>query len=115
MANTANVPFNTRLRRIVRRNNRMVHGTALTMKRDGLIVAQPRIYNPRFPLRGLLLLISVAFLFKGYIYAELGARDYNARVAAMSEGAMIEQAGGWLMAADPATVIVGNFLRELLR
>lgn len=115
MAITANVPFNKRLRRIVRRHNRMANGVTHKLKSDGLIVAQPRIYNPRFPLRGLLLLIAVAFLFKGFIYADLGQRDYNARVAALSEGSMIEQAGGWMMVADPATVIVGEFFAELLR
>lgn len=115
MAITANVPFQKRLRQIVRRHNRMVHGVSHKLTSDGLIVAQPRIYNPRFPLKGLLLLIAVAFCFKGYIYADLGARTYNDRVASLSQGSMIEKAGSWMMVADPATVIVGEFLGELIR
>ncbi len=115
MAITANVPFQKRLRRIVRRHNRMAHGVTHKLTRDGLIVATPRIYNPRFPLKGLLMLVAVAFLFKGYIYAHLGAQAYTDRVAGLSEGAPLEQAGAWMMAADPATVFVGEFLGGLIR
>lgn len=106
-------PFEKRLRKIVRNHNRMANGVTHTMRKDGLIVAKPRIYNPRFPLKGMVLLIVAAFLFKGYIYAYLGPADYNSRVTALGEGALIEQAGAWIMHADIATVYIGTFLNNL--
>ncbi|SEV89115.1 hypothetical protein SAMN04488515_0090 [Cognatiyoonia koreensis] len=109
----AHAPFEKRLRKIIRNHNRMANGVVHTMRKDGLIVAKPRIYNPRFPLRGLVLLIAAAFLFKGYIYASLGPADYNSRVAALGEGTLIEQAGAWMMYADIATVYIGTFMNGL--
>lgn len=111
---TANVPFEKRLRRIVRRNNRLAQGARLRQTKDGLIVAQPRLYNPKFPLKGLIMLIAVAFLFKGYVYAQLGTQDYAAKVAALAEGSLFEQAGGWLMYADPATVMIGDLFTKII-
>ena len=50
------VPFEKRLRRIVKNHQRMANGVVHSVNSNGLIVARPKIYNPRFPLRGLLLL-----------------------------------------------------------
>lgn len=105
--------FEKRLRKIVRNHQRMANGVTHTMRKDGLIVAKPRIYNPRFPLKGMVLLILTAFLFKGYIYAALGPADYDSRVSALAEGTMIEQAGAWIMHADIATVYIGTFLNSI--
>lgn len=109
----SHAPFEKRLRKIVRTHERMSHGVTHTMRKDGLIVAKPRIYNPRFPLKGMVLLIVAAFLFKGYIYASLGPADYNSRVGALGEGTLIEQAGAWIMHADIATVYIGTFMNSL--
>jgi hypothetical protein len=115
MAVTINAPFQKRLRRIVRRHNRLVHGVRHKVTSDGLIVAKPRIYTPRFPLKGMLIMVAVAFLFKGYIYADLGAQNYSDRVVTLSTGNYVEQAGAWMMYADPATKFVGNALSDILR
>lgn len=110
---SAQMPFQKRLRKIVRSHQRMNHGVAHVMREDGLIVARPRVYNPKFPLRGLLLLIGAALLFKGYIYASLGATVYDERVAQLAEGQIIEKAGAWIMQADILTVTVGQFLNSI--
>lgn len=110
---SVHAPFEKRLRKIVKNHERMSHGVTHIMRKDGLIVAKPRIYNPRFPLRGMVLLILAAFLFKGYIYASLGPADYNSRVTALGDGTLIEQAGAWVMYADFATVQIGTFLNGL--
>jgi hypothetical protein len=115
MAVAINDPFQKRLRRIVRRHNRLVHGVRHKVTSDGLIVAKPRIYKPRFPLKGLLMLVAAAFLFKGYLYADIGAQAYNERVSDLSAGTVVEQAGAWMMFADPATKVVGDVFREILR
>lgn len=110
---SVHAPFEKRVRKIVRTHERMSNGVTHTMRKDGLIVAKPRIYNPRFPLKGMLLLILTAFIFKGYIYASLGPADYDVRVAALGEGTLIEQAGAWVMYPDVATVQVGTFMNNI--
>jgi len=109
----AQVPFQKRLRRIVRDHQRMSHGATHVMRADGLIVARPRVYNPKFPLRGLVLLIGAALLFKGFILASLGSATYNDRVAELAEGSVVEQAGAWVMQADVATSAVAQFLNAI--
>ena len=110
---SSQVHFEKRLRRIVKTHQAMANGVVHTVDSNGLIVARPRIYNPRFPLRGLILLIATAFFFKGYIYTSLGATTYDERVAGLAEGTLIEQAGAWIMQADTATIAVSTVLRSL--
>lgn len=104
----ANMTFDKRLKRINRRHDRMANGVVNTVTADGLIVARPRTYKPRFPLKGLVALLVVGFLFKGFMFANLGAEAYAERAAALSEGSVMEQAGGWAMQADPITVFLGE-------
>jgi hypothetical protein len=94
------VPFDRRLKRIVRYHQRLSYGAKRVVTKSGLIVVRPRIYNPKF-------------LFKAYIYADLGQADYASRVAAISGPSIMEKAGAWIMQADPATVLVGNGLKTL--
>ena len=51
------------------------------------------------------MIILSAFLFKAYIYADLGQADYAGRVAAISGPPIMEKAGAWVMQADPVTVL----------
>ena len=105
----AHVPFDKRLKRIVRRHDRMQSsGAVKTVTSDGLIVARPRVYRPRFPLKGLLAIIVLGFLFKGAVYAALGTEEYAERVVALQQGSVMEQAGGWIMQADPATKLIAE-------
>lgn len=108
----AQVPFEKRLRRIVKNHQRMANGVVHSVDGNGLITARPKIYNPRFPLRGLLMLIATAFLFKGYIYAHLGAGAYTDRIEALAGGTLIEQGGAWVMQADTATRAVAAVLQS---
>lgn len=109
----AQVPFQKRLRRIVRDHQRMSHGATHVMRADGLIVARPRVYNPKFPLRGLVMLIGAALVFKGFILASLGTATYGDRVAQLAQGSIVEKAGAWIMQPDVATVAVAQFLNAL--
>ena len=104
--------FNKRLSKIVRNHQRMSYGVAHVMSKDGLVSQRARTYNPKFPLRGLVLLISTAFLFKAYIHATIGAGDYQSRLATLADGSLIEKAGAWVMQADTVTVTISNILRS---
>lgn len=108
------VQFNSRLKSIVRRHDRMKHGVAHVMTRDGLIVARPRRRMPSFPLGGVLTLLVTAFLFKGLMYFSAGALAYADRVASLQDGNMMERAGAWVLQADPATVMVANVFHLFL-
>lgn len=109
----AYAPFYKRLRKIVKDHQRMQTGVAHVMRDDGLIVARPRVYNPKFPLRGLVLLFGAAFFFKGYIFAALGSSVYETRVAELAQGTWIERAGAWIMHPDAATLAVANLLTSI--
>lgn len=110
----AHVPFDKRLKRIVRRHDRMANGQVTTVTSDGLIVARPRIYKPRFPLKGILALIVTGFLFKGFLFAYLGDTAYAERVATLQQGSLMEKAGAWMMQGDPVTLIVAEGIQNIL-
>ena len=110
-----NAPFEKRLRKIVRTNNRMANaGVVHKMRSDGLVVAKPRLYAPRFPWRGMVLLTLAVFVFKGYVHFALGAADFNQRITALSEGSVFEKIGGLAMQADPITLSASQFFSQLL-
>ncbi len=107
------MPFDRRLKRIVRQHRRMANGAVHSVNSSGLIVARPRLYNPRFPLKGLLLLVVAGFAFKGYLHATLGGGVYDARVAELSAGSSVEKAGAWVMQPDPATMVISGVWKKL--
>jgi hypothetical protein len=111
----ANVPFDKRLKRIVRRHDRMANGVVTSVTADGLIVARPRVYRPRFPLKGLLALVVTGFLFKGFLYAALGGVAYEQRVAGLNDGSFVEQAGAWVMQPDIATVLIADKVKTIMQ
>ena len=110
----AHVPFDKRLKRIVRKHDRMANGVVKTVNSDGLIVARPRMYTPRFPLKGLLILLIAGFLFKGFLFANLGEAGYAERVATLKAGSLMEQAGAWIMQPDPATTFVADLIKPIM-
>lgn len=110
----ANVPFDKRLKKIVRRHDKMSNGVVRSVSSDGLIVAKPRLYRPRFPLKGLLAVLFLGFLFKGFLFAYLGETAYVERVATLQSGSALEQAGAWVMQADPVTKLAADGIATIL-
>jgi hypothetical protein len=109
MAYYANNEFEKKLRRVVKRHNRLAtSGVVHKMMPDGLVVAKPRIYAPRFPWMGLVLLIAAVLMFKGYVHFALGAEDFALRAEALANGTLFEQFGGLVMQADPVTLTISN-------
>lgn len=106
-------PFNKRLRKIVRDHQRMSQGATHVMREDGLIVAQPRLYNPRFPLRGILLIVGAAIFFKAFILATLGSVAYGEKIATLGEGSAVERLGAWVMQPDFITVAMAQFMNGI--
>lgn len=109
----ATMPFERRLKRIVRNHRRLNAGAVHKVDSRGLIVARPRLYNPKFPLKGLLLLVVAGFAFKGFLFASLGAGVYDSRLAELRAGSMVERGGAWAMQADPATLAIASVWKAL--
>lgn len=108
------MPFETRLRRLTRKHRRMANGVRPHMGPDGLVTAYPRRQMPRFPLRAVVILFGVAFLFKAFMFASIGAASYTDRVAQLAQGSVVEQAGAWVMQPDPATTMIGGWITALV-
>ena len=111
---SADLSFEQRVRHLASKHRRMAHGIAHRMGRDGLITAHPRRRSPSFPLRGLMVLLGAAFLFKAFLLSSLGASVYTERVALLSAGSIVEQGGAWVMQADPATVWIAEQISALM-
>ena len=106
--------FDKRLKNIQRKHDRLAQGSIRTINSDGLIVVKPRMYKPMFPLKGLLAILFIGFLFKGFLFAYLGEDAYVERVVALREGTVMEQAGAWVMSPDPVTVVTAQGINSLL-
>lgn len=65
-------------------------------------------------LRPLILVVAMVILIKAVLLSQIGAADYNERLARVSEGSAVERAGAYIMQIDPATAWLGEELRKLL-
>jgi hypothetical protein len=110
----AEVQFSKRLRRIVRRHDKMRNGVIHRMTRDGLIVAHPRRHLPRFPLQGVMIVVAAGILFKSFLLLNMGEITYGERVASLQSGSLIEQGGAWVMQIDPATNWIADQMKPYL-
>lgn len=112
---TIDANLDKRLHRIVRRHDRMKrNGVVHRIGRDGLIRTRPRLIRPAVPLRGVALAIGLLMLFKAALFAQVGPLAYDDRVEAMRAGSTLEQAGAWLMQAEPVTVTLGGYMKTYI-
>ena len=103
--------FERRMRRINRRHSKLSHGYVTSVNDDGLVVAKPRRRRSRSTIRGVALIVIVVMLFKGVLHAQLGATAYDERIEKLASGNFVEQAGAWVMIADPITLwLSANFV-----
>ncbi len=106
--------FDTRLKKIDRKHNRLAQGYSARVSKDGLIVFRPKRRQSRISLRGVALL-AVGFLcFKGILLAHLGATTYENRIAALQDGTLIEQGGAYVMQIDPVSNAIAMKLHPIL-
>jgi hypothetical protein len=57
----------------------------------------------------------MALALKGTIHYKVGAATYDARVEALMAGQSFDKLGGWLMQADPATLWISGFIKEMVK
>lgn len=107
--------FEARMRRLGKVHSRMyANGIVRKMGKDGLISAKPRRRIPAFPLKGFMILIAAAFLYKATLFAWLGEAVYQERVDTLASGSVIEQAGAWLMQPDAATTWIAGWISPMV-
>lgn len=107
--------FERRMRRINRRHSKLSHGYVTSINDDGLVVAKPKARGRGATLRGVLLMVAVIMVFKGFLYAQLGPFAYQDRVDRLAEGNIVEQAGAWVMTAEPVTLWLAENITSLVR
>ncbi len=107
--------FERRMRRINRRHTKLSQGYVTSINDDGLVVAKPRRRANGATLRGVALMIAVILVFKGFLHAQLGPEGYADRVDRLASGNFVEQAGAWVMTADPVTLWLSGNLVSLVR
>lgn len=105
--------FNSRMRRIERRNKALARGYVMSIDHDGLIVARPSRRGGAIP-RLLLKLAILVMAFKVVAYSAIGAEEYTSRVQILSEGTVAEQVAAWVMTADPVTVWLSQEALKLI-
>jgi hypothetical protein len=107
--------FEHRIRRLMRKHDRLSRGVVHRVGPDGLITAHPRRRVSLLPpLRAIVLVLAVGFLFKAYLLYALGGATYQARVDTLAEGSVFEQAGAMMMRPDPASTWLAEEMTRLL-
>ncbi|WP_417241695.1 hypothetical protein [Celeribacter sp.] len=108
MAYVGTRSFEKRLTKVEVQRRKLDRGAVYSVNQDGLILARPRRHASRSPLRLVFFTLLGVLLFKALVLASLGTVSYNARVATLQDGTVVERIGAWIMTADPSTVWVAK-------
>lgn len=103
MGDTNMKNYYQRIDRIGQTHSQLAKGYVTEVTDDGLIVHRPRRTRRSLPWRGLLFVLIIGMAFKALLLAYIGETEYAARVANLETGAVVEQAGAFVMKADPVT------------
>lgn len=110
------ITFDRRVTRLENKRRLLSGGVSYRIGPDGLITAQPhRRFSPRFPAKGLLLLLAMAFAFKAALLVASGEAAYDSRLAQLAQGGTIEQAMAWLMQPDAVTRAAASGAATVMR
>lgn len=104
--------FNKRLKRINR-----IHRRGGGFEADGTLgqsfYTRRNRARARSVLRPMVLMVGVVIVSKAVLHANLGNDEYLRRVSDLSQGSTVERAGALLMAADPVTLTVAEWVAPL--
>ena len=102
--------FQTRVRNISRKHERLSRGHETMITRSGLIVARPSRRRITVPWRGMTMALMAVIFLKGGLYAGVGAEEYDSRVAHLALGGTLAQTAAWALRADPVTLGIADML-----
>lgn len=105
--------FDDRLSRIQTKHRRLSMGVIYRVGPDGLLipVARRRI-APRFPLKALLLLAVLGYVFKISLFLGLGEDAYAARLDLLRGSGQAGEAAAWALQPDAATRTAAEFAAQ---
>jgi len=86
-------------------------GVPTSKKQAGVVNAVRRQARRRVPVRQILLFALAVISFKVFLFLDLGAATYGAKVVALSEGNGVERIAGRAMALDPISKWVVDGVR----
>lgn len=110
---TIDASLDKRLNRVVRNHERMRrNGVVHRVGRDGLIRSRPRLIRPRFPAKGIVIIVALLLAFKSLMFAQMGPGNYALQVEELRGGTLVDKAGAVIMQKDPATVALGGYLTQ---
>lgn len=108
--------FTKRLRKLGRKHAQMTHGYTTKISKDGLIIVKPkRARRGTSGLQLILIAVMCLIVFKAFALASIGPTAYDERVSSLHEGTVVEQAGAFVMRADPITKAMAEFAGPILR
>ena len=61
-----------------------------------------------------LFVLLCAFGMKGMILHSVGLRSYESKVAALMSGEGLDRFGGWMMQADPVTILAADKIGDMV-
>ncbi|EYD77993.1 hypothetical protein Rumeso_00454 [Rubellimicrobium mesophilum DSM 19309] len=101
--------FDQRVSKIDDKHRLLSEGATYRVGPDGLIVAVPqRRFVPRFPMRGLALLLGGTFVFKAALLVASGEGTYHGRLSELAKGQPVERVMAWVMQPDPVTRLIAR-------
>ena len=108
--------FRARLQNLSRKHAAMSGGFTTHLRKDGLVVVEPKRAGRSIglPIRPLMIVALTVMVFKAYALASLGPADYQARLDRLALGTKLEQTGAWVMSIDPVTAIVASQLSRFV-
>ena len=104
--------FNKRLKRINR-----IHRRGGGFEAEGTLgqsfYTRRNRSRSRSILRPTVLMLGAMIVGKAVLHANLGSDEYLRRVSDLADGSTVERAGAFLMAADPVTLTVAEWVAPL--
>ncbi len=108
------IEFDQRVTRLNKKHQKLNRGYRATMRSDGPVVMKPQRVRSAVPAKVLLLCLLGFFAFKAFLLSHLGPSAYETRVESLNQGTPVEQAGAWIMQADPVTALLSTQLNKVL-
>ena len=85
---------------------------------DGLVITVAKSNKSSrslLPIRGIAISAALFVAVKGFLYAEIGEAEYLSRLDEMKKGGAVQVSAAFILDADPATRVIGGFLKQTIR
>lgn len=91
------VEFSHRLCKIERRHDALSKGYVTRLRKDGLVVVEPRRPRTGFSWKPFFLLLGAVFIFKGFLLSNLGTETYAQHIERLQGGTVAEKAAAFVL------------------